>query len=260
MPIITIASGKGGSGKTTSVMGLAGGLKRLGSPPDAVIDLDYGASLTRAYGYQPESPFSEALLDGRVTFGAALHETAEDIPLIPATAGLGAISRDKLPAWRTRLKELGQNNLLIIDTSDDILSTAVAAAILAADILCIPVPLEPKAYSRTFPEIAGLLASQSHNPEIVFFGTMVDKRPSLFRHMMQQLSNDGVELAGLVPRSVAIGEADLKQVSIVASDPKSKPSVAYVEIAATCLARLRKMAGARPGVQGRAVRGLPHTA
>lgn len=71
--IITIASGKGGSGKTTSALAIAGALRSLGAAPDALIDLDYGASATRAYGYEPSSPLAEALLDSRIEFSAA-HE------------------------------------------------------------------------------------------------------------------------------------------------------------------------------------------
>lgn len=257
MPIITVASGKGGCGKTTSVLAIAGALKKLGARPDAVLDLDYGASLTRAYGYQPSSPFAQALLDGRASFEDALHETAEGVPLIPTTAELGAVEKQKMPIWRDRLRELGQERLLVVDTSDDILSTPVAAAILAADVLAIPVQLNKKAYDRTFPEIAGLLDAQNHHPEQVWFGTIVDRRPALFRHLMKTIADDGIELVGLVPQAVAINEADFKAMSVIGSDPNSKPAQAYVEIATAIYARLRRISGVRPAQGGRQPRTLP---
>ena len=105
--IITVASGKGGSGKTTSALAIAGALKKLGVAPDAVMDLDYGASLTRSYGYTPSEGFSEALLDGRIGFADALHDTNEGIPLIPASATLAAVEKGRMHAWRDRLRELG---------------------------------------------------------------------------------------------------------------------------------------------------------
>jgi cellulose biosynthesis protein BcsQ len=255
--IVTVCSGKGGVSKTTSTLAIAGALKSLGTPPDAVIDLDYGASLTRAYGYQPATPFSEALLDGKVPFAEAIHETGEGIMLIPATASLANVEKSKVQAWRDRLHALGRNHLLIIDTSDDILSTPVAAAILAADVLAIPVPLAKKAYERTFPEIGGLLQSFGHQPEQVWFGAMVDQRAALPRHVLQSIAEDGVELAALIPRGIAVDEADYQTSSVIASHPKSKVAVAYLELATVIYARLRRLSGATPGKKsGRQTREL----
>jgi septum site-determining protein MinD len=256
--IITVASGKGGSGKTTSALAIAGALKKLGVPPDAVIDLDYGASLTRAYGYTPASGFSEALLDGKVTFEDALHETAEGIPLIPASAALTGVEKGRMQAWRDRLRALGQEKLLVIDTSDDVLSAPVAAAILAADVLAIPVPVTKKAYARTYPEIGGLLQGQNRNPEQVWFGTMVDQRPALTRHVLREIAQDGVELSVLIPRGIAADEADYASGSVVMASPKSKVAAAYMELATMIYARLRRLTGAAPGVEaGRPPRELP---
>jgi cellulose biosynthesis protein BcsQ len=256
--IITVCSGKGGVSKTTSALAIAGALKVLGTPPDAVIDLDYGASLTRAYGYQPATPFSEALLDGTVSFADALHETEEGLALIPASAALANVDREKLELWRARLIELGREHLLVIDTSDDILSAPVAAAILAADVLAIPVPLAKKAYERTFPEIAGLLQSFEREPEQVWFGAMVDQRAALPRHVLKTIAEDGVELAVHIPRGIAIDEADFRAASVVATHPKSKVAAAYVELATVIYARLRRLSGAAPGkALGRQTRELP---
>lgn len=245
--LVTVCSGKGGSGKTTSALAIAGALKALGAPPDAVIDLDYGGTLTRAYGYRPDNPFSEEVLNGRVPFADALHETAEGVMLIPSTAGLANVSREKLNPWRERLQELAQTNLIVADTSDDIYSAPVAAAILAADVLAIPVPLSKKAYERTYTEIAGLLHLFGRNPERVWFGTMVDQRASLPRHILTMIAQDGVTLAALIPRGIAIDEADFKGVSVVASDPRSKPARAYMELGRAIYAALRRVDGASPG-------------
>jgi cellulose biosynthesis protein BcsQ len=255
--IIVIASGKGGSAKTTSTLAIAGGLKKLGVPPDAMIDLDYGASLTRSCGYQPAEGFSQALLEGRISFADALHATPEGIPVVPASAELATIGRDQMFAWRDRLRELGKDHLLVIDTSDDILSTPVAAAILAADIIALPVPISLKAYARTFPEIAGLLSAQQHAPELVWFGTMVDQRTALTREVLRQIAEDGVELSVLIPRGVAADEADFASGSVVFAAPKSKVASAYVELATNIYARLRRLAGAKPGrAHGRTTRSL----
>jgi cellulose biosynthesis protein BcsQ len=245
--IITIASGKGGSGKTTSALAIAGALKALGIAPDAVIDLDYGASLTRSYGYEPSEPFSERLLDGMIELEDALHETEEGLSFVPASASLSSVPKERVEAWRDRLKELAKDRILVIDTSDDIISAPVAAAILAADVLAIPIPLSKIDYDRTFPEIGGLLDAAGHTPEIVWFATLVDQRPALFKHMLQTIAEDGVELAAMIPSGVAVREAQFAGKSVVTTAPKSKPAQAYLELGRTIYARLRKLHGAKPG-------------
>jgi chromosome partitioning protein len=255
--IIVVASGKGGSAKTTSTLAIAGALKKLGVPPDATVDLDYGASLTRSYGYQPAEGFSQALLDGRISLADALHETAEGIPVVPASAALASVGRDRMAAWRDRLRELGKEHLLVIDTSDDVLSAPVAAAILAADILALPVPISQKAYARTFPEIGGLLSAQGHAPELVWFGTMVDQRTALTRQLLTQIAEDGVELSVLIPRGIAADEADFASGSVIFAAPKSRVAIAYMELATNIYARLRRLTGAEPGrAHGRPTRSL----
>ena len=242
--IITVASGKGGVGKTTSAMAVAGGLKKLGATPDAILDLDYGCSLTRSYGFEPSQSLSQQVLDGMLSFEAALNETDEGIALIPGTSGLAGVEKTRTTAWRDRLRELGRQKLIVIDTSDDIFSAPVAAAILAADVLLIPVPMTKKAYERTYPEIGGLLAAAGDGePEQIWFGTMVDRRLALTNHMLKMVAEDGVELSVLIPRSVVADESDFGQVSLVAAQPKSKVAVAYHELAAVVFARLRRRLG-----------------
>lgn len=243
--IITVASGKGGVGKTTSAMAVAGALKKLGAPPDAILDLDYGCSLTRSYGFEPSQALSQQVLDGLLSFEAALNDTDEGIAVIPATSGLTGVEKSRTAAWRDRLLELGREKLIVIDTSDDVFSAPVAAAILAADILLIPVPMTKKAYERTYPEIGGLLAAAGgeNEPEQIWFGTMVDRRLALTNHMLKMVADDGVELSALIPRSVVADESDWGQVSLVAAQPKSKVALAYHDLAAVVLARLRRRLG-----------------
>lgn len=241
--IVTVCSGKGGVGKTTTAAALAGALHLQGGAP-VLLDCDYGASLTRAYGYDPDTCVVEHLLDGQIPWDQAVHETSEGIPLVPAASSLARVPAERMEPWRRELRKIGRDRLLVIDTSDDIFSAPVAAAILAADILVIPVPLSRKAYDRTFPEIGGLLDAHGHEPELIWFGAMVDKRAALPKVMLQIIAEDGIELACMIPRAIAADEADFEQRSVVAAKPKSKIAQAYQDLARTVYARLRRLNGA----------------
>lgn len=243
--VITVCSGKGGVGKTKSVQGVGGGLKAIGVVPDALGDVDYGASLTQAYGYEPSLPIMRQMLDGEIDFEQALNETDEGIAIVPTDSSLTDVGKEKTLAWRDRLRNIGRDKLIILDTSDDIMSAPVAAAILAADILLVPVILDQTTYKRTFPEISGLLAAQQHSPEVMWFGTMTT-RPTVYSTWMEKnIAEDGIELLAKIPMGIAAKEAEAKAVSVVAASRSSTVSKAYIELARLVYARLQRVNRAR---------------
>lgn len=253
--IVTITSGKGGSSKTKTTASLTRALFTIGTPPTATIDADYGASLTRLYGYRPTHPVLVDLMDGKLTFEQALHETADEVPLIPGTPALAQLptNRELLLRWRDRFLELGTDRLLTIDTSDDIASVPVASAILAADVLVIPLQLDGGDYDRTYPEISGILAAFDHHPEEVWIAAMADGRTIYEKRVAQRLADDGREISVRIPRSIAVREAELSQRSVVGALPKAKVTQAYLDLANVVLARMRRR-GYTAGKKAKALR------
>lgn len=244
--LVAVVSGKGGVGKTTSTQAVAGALKLLGETPDFLLDMDYGASLTRSYGYTPSEPVAEALLNRKIEVPDAINETDEGIMLVPTTPDIAHTSIDKTSPWRQRLRELAQEYLIVADTSDDVMSAPVAATILAADILLVPVMLDEKTYRRTFPEIGGLLAGAKHEPEVMWFVTRAERETQYSRHIEKLIADDGVELLVKIPSGVAAKEADSKSVSVVGYAPSASVSKKYRELAQLVYARLRSVRGGVP--------------
>lgn len=244
--LIVVTSGKGGVAKTSSAAAIAAGLTQIGARVDFMIDLDYGTSLTRSNGYSPSAPMSQQLLDGEISLEDAQRATKDEIPIVPATVGLSTVPQARILQWRDKLRDLARDHLIVADTSDDISSAPVAAAILAADLLAIPVTASITAYLRTYPEIGGMLEAAGRYPEIVWFGTMIDQRSAVTRYVLKMIADDGVELATLVPRGVAVEEAAIEDRSVVTARPRSKPAIAYVELATKIYARLRRLNGASP--------------
>ena len=241
--LITVASGKGGSAKTKTTANLARALYDIGAPPSATIDADYGISLTRLYGYSPTSSIITALIDGTIDFEAALHETNDEIPVIPGSPQIAKVpgTREELMRWRNRFREIGEGRLILVDTSDDITSAPVAAAILAADLLVIPLQFEDGDYERTYPEIEGILTAFDHHPAEVWVGSMVEGRTAYERAMAQRLADEGREISIRIPRAVAVREAGRYERSAVGAFPKAKVTTVYRDLATIVLARMRRL-------------------
>lgn len=256
--LIATVSGKGGVWKTATAVNLAGALLSMGAPI-TLIDLDYGASATRHFGYQPKSPYAEALLDGKIAIDRAL-DTEEGIKLVATNAAISQTPKAKTLPWRDALLELKKKNLIIIDTSDDIMSAPVAAAILAADILVIPTALNDVTYERTFPEIGGLLEAHRHTPEQLWIATGTARKTKLSEDMERIIAKDGRELVARIPLGVAALEAKRKQLSVIAYDRRSTVAKAYLDLGKLVYAKLRKLNGARPAITGREMPDLEVTA
>jgi cellulose biosynthesis protein BcsQ len=255
--LVVVTSGKGGVGKSESAVDIAGALKVLGASPDTVLDLDYGATVTRRFGYEPKHPYAEALLDGKVGLDRARLETEEGLFVTPTTPQLSETPKGKTLPWRDRLVELKKDHLLVADTSDDINSAPVAAAILAADILLVPTLLNDATYERTFPEILGLLRAHGHKPEIMCFATMVDRRTKYSEDVEQTIAAAGISLLVRIPKGVAALEARRKQLSVVAYAKNSNVSKAYLDLGKHVFAQLHRLNGATGPRIGREMPELP---
>jgi chromosome partitioning protein len=241
--IVTVCSGKGGSGKTSSALGISGAFAYLGHPP-VLIDVDYGGSVARSLGYKTDVGWTRALLDGAVPLEEALHQTDEGFAIVPTDSALSTVvdtAEDVVSTrWEAKLRELARDRLIVVDSSDDIESAPVTAAIMAADVLAVPVQLAKKGFDRTFPEIAGLVRRRRVPPVLVSFAVMVDPRPRLSEHWLKKLADEGVSIAVKVPRSVVVDEADEAQRTVVGYKPRSAPSQAYIALAREILAKLNE--------------------
>jgi cellulose biosynthesis protein BcsQ len=249
--LVVVLSGKGGVSKTETAVDLGGALAHIDVKPDAFLDLDYGASLTRRLGYTPKSGYAAAFLDGKISFEKAVLETDEGIGIIATNAQISETPKGKTIPWRDQLIELKKNRLIVADTSDDIMSAPVAAAILAADIIVIPIPLDDTAYERTFPEIRGILAAHKHRPEEICFAALVDRQTKYSEEVEKAIAADGIELVGRVPRGVAAKEARRKNLSVVKYAKNSAVAKAYIDLAKIVYARLQKMHGQTGSASGR---------
>lgn len=235
--IYTIATQKGGTGKTTTAAVIAQAAAYTGKKALA-IDLDPQCNLTYSLAADDKRPGSYDLLHGAHA-AEVIQTTAQGIDVIPASPALqtetsGPGSARRLQEALTPIKS--SYDLIIIDTP----ATAGELqynALQAADRLIIP--LEADAYNlQSLAQITDAADQiRNSNPGLQIAGillTQYDPRPVINRQLQEMLKNaaaaQAIPFLGSVRKAVAIKEAAALQLSLFKYAPRSKPAADYMDI------------------------------
>jgi len=161
IPVIAIASGKGGVGKTTTSVNLSIAFARQNRRA-VLLDADLGlANADVLCGLMPKARL-EAVVDGQEP--ASLEDLAIDAPggfrLIPGSVGIGRVGeldQHERATLLHRLEDLQQgNDVVLIDTSAG-LGDSVTTFIQAADLGLIVVTPEPTSVADAYALIKVLI-------------------------------------------------------------------------------------------------------
>lgn len=192
MEIWTIANQKGGVGKTTTTVALAGLAAEKGQRV-LVVDLDPHGSLTSYFGQDPDSLANSVftlfqnpnLICVETAAQLLLPTSFDNIVLLPSSTALAtlerrAIGKDGMGLVMTRtLKHLEDDFDLVIIDSPPVLGVLLINALAACDRLIIPVQTEflsLKGLERMVHTLRMLEQSQKKHMEYVIVPTMYDKR------------------------------------------------------------------------------------
>ena len=168
VPVIAIASGKGGVGKTTTSVNLSIALAKHNRRA-VLLDADIGlANADVLCGLMPKARLESAVGDG-ATF--SLEDLAIDAPggfrLIPGSVGIGRVGEldeSERSILLNRLDDLHEfNDVIMIDTSAG-LGPSVTAFIDAADACLMVVTPEPTSIADAYALIKVLVAQSADQP------------------------------------------------------------------------------------------------
>lgn len=251
MRIIAITNQKGGVGKTTTAINLGATLAAMDYRV-LILDLDPQGNASTGLGIDRQDRDAttyELLIEG-AALGDVVRKTAVDnLSIAPATPDLSSTDIE-LSTRDNRiflLKEAMRSqthpyDIVLIDCPPS-LSLLTVNALVAADSVLVPLQAEFFALEG----LSQLMLSireirETANPKIRIEGvvlTMHDPRNNLSR----QVEEDARKTLGSlvfntkIPRNVRLGEAPSFALPVIAYDPTSKGSHAYIDLARELIAR-----------------------
>lgn len=251
---IVFANAKGGVGKTTTAVHVAGALASSGVET-LLVDLDPQASATRHVGLDPaalDPTVTDVLIDPAAGLGDAAHPTRYPaLACAPAHESLGEMESELagVPGREGLLADaLAASNglpqrMVVVDVPPT-LSLYTVNALRAADAVVVPVQTHPFALAAV-PRTMELVdkVRRRLNPRLVVLGylaTMYDRRTRVARECLARMEDEWGELLleTEIPTNVALAEAGRDGRLLFEVDPSSTGAAAYLAATAEIVRRL----------------------
>ncbi|MFO8043283.1 MAG: MinD/ParA family protein [Alkalispirochaeta sp.] len=237
--IITIASGKGGVGKTNVATNLALAYGALGQKV-ILMDADLGlANVNVVLGIIPKYNLYHVIRKQK-TMSDILMDTEYGIQIVAGASGFAKIanlSEEERHGFIDELQHLSDADVIIIDAGAGV-SNNVLAFVAAADEAIIVTTPEPTAITDAY-GIIKIIATEIDNLNLglklivnrvksVTEGKKVSERVI---NIAGQFLNLKIDYLGYVYDDPAVQQAVIKQKPFIIMDPRSKASICIHQIA-----------------------------
>ena len=239
MRIITVASGKGGVGKSNFSVNLSLAMQELGNTP-LILDADFGlANVEIILGERPKFNLSH-LIKEQCQIQDVVSTSKYGIPFI--SGGSGIKDMNFLPAYQIdkismQLAELSKfTNMLIVDTGAGINDIVVKFCKLAHEVYIVVTP-EPTSVTDGYALIKTLISQFELDVPIkviVNKAMSQEEAHEVFHklyYVTQQFLNKPIQYGGFVPYDEQLFRSVKEQVPIFKYNPQAKSSIAYNQIA-----------------------------
>lgn len=255
--VISLVNQKGGVGKTTTSINLSASLAVEGKKV-LLVDLDPQGNATTGVGFN-KGDIDLSIYDvfnGTCEIKEAiLHTKFKDLDLLPSSLQLAGVDIELMDKGRedpnfrmsfqlkTKIDLCKDNYDYIIVDCPPTLGVITTNALVASDSVIIPVQCEFYALEGITQLLnAIMLTKKKLNPNLKLEGvllTMFDSRANLSIEVIEEIRSyfkDKVYTT-LIPRLIRLAEAPSHGKPIIAYDPKSKGSLAYMNLAKEVILR-----------------------
>ncbi len=255
--IISLVNQKGGVGKTTTSINLSASLAVLGKKV-LLIDLDPQGNATTGIGFNKgdiDNSIYDVLIGKCPIEKAILESKYKRLYVVPSTINLAGIDIEFMeksnedPSFsrggqlKNRLTSIKQDFDYIIMDCPPSLGLITTNALTASDSVIIPVQCEFFALQGIMQLLNSIVLAQKNlNPNLDIEGvllTMLDSRTNLGFEVVDDVRKFFKERVynTIIPRLIRLTEAPSHGKPIVAYDPKSKGTEAYLNLAKEVIER-----------------------
>ena len=228
--LITITSGKGGVGKTTTSINLAAALNSFGKDV-IVVDANLTTPNVGLHLGAPIVPISlNHVLLGKAKIEDAIYEHESGTKIIPSSLSINELRRIN----HKKLKEVGKKlkkmaDYIIYDSAAGLGEEAIAAMESADELIIV-----------TNPEIPAVTDALKTSKLIEQLGkkirgvivTRVDHRSKTQMPISNIAEMLELPILGIIPEDERVKQSQVMKDALVHTFPKAKPSLAYKKIAA----------------------------
>ena len=252
--IISVATQKGGVGKTTTTVNLGACLASLGKKV-LLVDMDAQGNATSGVGIRKPDvtrDIYDVLVNELPIDEATLITEHENLSIVPATLQLAGaeIELTSMMARESRLKGSlaevsSQYDYILIDCPPS-LGHLTINSFTASDSILIPVQCEYYALEGLSQLLNTVRLVQKHfNPELEIEGvllTMYDARTNLGNEVVEEVRKYFREKVyeTIIPRNIRLSEAPSHGKPIIDYDPRSRGAEVYQALAKEVVSREEK--------------------
>lgn len=240
--VITVTSGKGGVGKSSTAINLALQFRKLGKRV-IILDADFGlANIEVMFGVIPQYNLSDIMYKGK-ELRDIIVEGPEGVGFISGGSGIAKLNnldQEKIKRLVYKLSELEQlADVVIIDTGAGIAPSVLEFVASSAEVMLVITP-EPTSITDAYALLKALNMFPGYNKEDTRIHVLCNRVNSeaeglnLYEKLnmvVRKFLNINLTMLGCIPQDYSVAKAVMKQKPVSLMYPNAASTKAFEKVA-----------------------------